>query len=354
MEGLRAYAATIVFLVHYLSNYAQKIKHVDLDSLTFKDVHSFSDAMIWYFFRSHYGVEIFFLLSGFLIFRMILRPGFSYSKFLSNRFFRIYPAFALSMFAIILASQGNAEFDWTRLIGNLLFLNAFPELHVAPINTPTWSLGFEFSYYLLIPILLALIGGRMRVSPLRVALLTGAAWLLLSTLSPFYMRFLMFFGGAFMASHSDEQLRHHASKFSDWSAVLVYIAVGAVFSFTSDFRIFVPIFLFGTYVLVLRSMYGNSLLSRLLSIPAIRIFGNLSYSFYLVHAFVINFVIWEIGFVLNWQLKIPIVGGLAYFATSLCLSYFLSLVISILLFSVTERYYFARRKVQVKTVQVAG
>jgi len=277
---------------------------------------------------------------------MATRENFFYRKFIGNRILRIYPAFVLSLMLIVgvLAAQKGFKFDGIQFIGNLLFLNGFPGLGIVPYNQPTWSLAFEFVYYLLLPLLLILIGGRMRISPLRVALLGGTAWLALSFASPYYIRFMMFFGGAFMAAHSDLALRRHAANFSDWTAVLIYAAAGALYSFEVDLRLFIPAFLIGTYLLALRTLYGEGMLRRIFSSGPLRMLGNLSYSFYLVHAAVITYVIWKIGFLFNWQLKVPLIGRAAYFVTTLCFSFFASAVFATALFVIAERPYFARKK----------
>jgi len=93
MEGSRAYAIILVFLVHFMSHYFDRYNGTNFDSFHISNATSFVDFMGYYFWASHYGVDLFFLLSGFLIFRILARLDFRYFQFLLGRLLRLYPAF---------------------------------------------------------------------------------------------------------------------------------------------------------------------------------------------------------------------------------------------------------------------
>ena len=346
MEGLRAYAAILVFIVHYTAEYAGRIRRLDLDALSFEKIDRGWDLFMWYCFRSHYGVEIFFLLSGFLIFRMAARQRFYFTRFIRNRFARIYPAFLLSLLLVIAYRMSTHKFvfDPVQFAGNLAFLNGFPELNVIPYNTPTWSLAFEFLFYLLFPLSLLAVIGRTNATPPKIAAMTALIWIVLLFPNPYYARFLMFFGGAYMAAHSDDALRKHAGRLSDWMAVSAYVVAGALFSLDLDLRVFVPVFLIATYLVVLRIMFGDGWLRRFFSTTPLRMLGNLSYSFYLVHILVIEVLIWRVGYLFNWLLRIPHAGGWLYIAASFIVTFAASTAIAIGLFLLAERPYLTRER----------
>ncbi len=117
---------------------------------------------LWNFkvFRSYLAVDLFFILSGFVIahaYEPSLKTGFlSRWTFLKIRFVRLYPAFLASLIVCIFvqitingSNSGFANFKLTELI-NPFFLTAglIPNGHYSteylfPINVPYWSLLFE-------------------------------------------------------------------------------------------------------------------------------------------------------------------------------------------------------------------
>lgn len=121
------------------------------------------------------GVEVFFVLSGFIISynyaeRFRSRDGGAYRKFLLARAARLYPvhlvAFALvgllvaaaAVRHVTLASATN--YTPPDFLANLLMIQALPPF--TGINVPAWSISCETAAYLVFP-LLAL--GVLRLSP---------------------------------------------------------------------------------------------------------------------------------------------------------------------------------------------
>ena len=118
------------------------------------------------------GVDIFFVISGFLMSKIILtgleKGVFSYSAFLRRRIDRIVPAL---IFLILLVSLSGFlfYFPWDlktnsiNALGSLFFYSNMLYLHTASyfdalsalnIYLHTWSLSVEFQFYLLYPLLL--------------------------------------------------------------------------------------------------------------------------------------------------------------------------------------------------------
>ncbi len=129
------------------------------------------------------GVDLFFVLSGFLITHHILRrygTGFRRSQvpdYLRRRFYRIVPAYLATIAIIVFGVVPMYEFDREHLgvqVGyHLLFLQDYLPNSLAPV---LWSLGVEEKFYLLAPLLMF---GLVRTSSfrLKVVLLTGLALL---------------------------------------------------------------------------------------------------------------------------------------------------------------------------------
>ncbi|MGB0839549.1 MAG: acyltransferase family protein [Chitinophagales bacterium] len=137
------------------------------------------------FFYGQYGVQVFFVISGFIIPYSMFRGGYqlsSYFRSLGKRFVRICPpsyvsilmSFALYYAAILLIKRPISNMLWpdinfTSIIGNLTY--TVPYLDTLWFNGVFWTLAIEFQFYLLIGLLLPLLS-RRRVAFTCLALLS--------------------------------------------------------------------------------------------------------------------------------------------------------------------------------------
>jgi len=129
------------------------------------------------------GVDLFFVLSGFLVSGLVFAEwqrtgGFAAGRFLIRRGFKIYPAFYLLWFLVLLEQWISGRgFDVARLLSEFLFLqNYWP-----PEWSHTWSLAVEEHFYLGLA-LLCWLRVRHRVSgtnPFLPVVGLGAALLIL-------------------------------------------------------------------------------------------------------------------------------------------------------------------------------
>jgi len=146
--------------------------------------------------RGGMGVDLFFVLSGYLIGGQLLRQGLEgggirFGEFYVKRFFRIFPAYYLVL-VLLCAVVVHQPFYDTILRGtdpgealrgawaNALYLNNYTGSRLMPWS---WSLAVEEHFYLVIPLLL---GGVLLRLPLRVR--TAALWVLFFV--PWFTRYL--------------------------------------------------------------------------------------------------------------------------------------------------------------------
>ncbi|MEQ7872934.1 acyltransferase family protein [Sphingomonas sp. ASV193] len=144
------------------------------------------------------GVDLFFVVSGFLITGIIARQAdagrFSFASFYIRRARRILPAtfvtlLVVTLAAIVLLSSRQYAIFLKTLLGSLGFSANYvlwgqtgyfhPDSEFEPL-LHMWSLGIEEQYYLLFPLLLILSPRRWWLTLLGlagVASLGGAAWL---------------------------------------------------------------------------------------------------------------------------------------------------------------------------------
>ncbi|MEO0475342.1 MAG: acyltransferase [Planctomycetota bacterium] len=110
------------------------------------------------------GVDLFFVLSGFLVSGLLYKAyqrdqALNVKRFLVRRAFKIYPAFYLLLFTtLIVRAFGGEPILVAPLIGELLFLQNY----LGGLWNHTWSLAVEEHFYLLIAALFTLLVSRYK------------------------------------------------------------------------------------------------------------------------------------------------------------------------------------------------
>lgn len=107
-----------------------------------------------------WGVNCFFVLSGFLLSRPYLesilgtRPFPSTRLFLTRRFFRIYPlyAFAVVVSGFEAAMHAPHELPFASILSHLTFLHGFSTAEVLSLNSPFWTMAVDAQFYILLPL----------------------------------------------------------------------------------------------------------------------------------------------------------------------------------------------------------
>ncbi|MGE3142932.1 MAG: acyltransferase family protein [Hyphomonadaceae bacterium] len=167
LTSLRFFAAFWVLLYH------------------FKDHLGFNLGQIGLIADGWLGVDLFFMLSGFILAHVYLgqaeRGRFRYAHFLQNRLARIYPmhlaalAAMLALYALAHATGAGIgdpnAFRLADLPAHLLLIHAWGATAQVGWNFPSWSISAEWGAYLLFP-LAAGLALRARTRP---GLMLGAA-----------------------------------------------------------------------------------------------------------------------------------------------------------------------------------
>jgi peptidoglycan/LPS O-acetylase OafA/YrhL len=121
--------------------------------------------------RAYLAVDIFIILSGFVIFHL-LSSGEDYRTFITRRWFRLFPVFAVCfLVAVALYVTRSAEDETAfgmgptrklapHLIAHALMLHGVIPDEILPhaaraILPPAWSISVEWQFYLLAPLLFA-------------------------------------------------------------------------------------------------------------------------------------------------------------------------------------------------------
>jgi len=147
LDGLRAVSIIIVIVFHIFIAFG----HV---STIFESPLNFNFADL--------GVQIFFVISGFLITTLLLKEKVSkgdinLKHFYIRRVFRILPvAFLYLFFVLILNFVMKLHLNMLFILASFLFLRNFVANVTGPNNLTThyWSLAVEEQFYLIFPVIL--------------------------------------------------------------------------------------------------------------------------------------------------------------------------------------------------------
>lgn len=110
IDGIRFYAALAVFMQHVIGGAITEYFRIPAPQFGYH-VGTFWMRVVAYFQDGDHGVDVFFIISGFLMARIVLADGrgFSYAQFLGNRVRRIYPAFLVSLVGASLADSARVK-----------------------------------------------------------------------------------------------------------------------------------------------------------------------------------------------------------------------------------------------------
>lgn len=295
------------------------------------------------------GVDVFFVISGFLISSIIVKETaerrFSYWNFYKRRALRILPAlFAMIIGCFIAGWFILPPFDYQRFASsaiaaiafypNFYFLNNSGYFAAEAITQPllhTWSLGVEEQFYFIAPILLILGVRYPRFrTPAFIAIflasLGWSTWLLGTDASEaFYMlpsRAFELMIGMALALKLVPEAKNRA--FAEAESVLgLAMILLASFFYTESTRFpgtqaLLPCI--GTAFLIHANTGRATAVAKVLSVPPMVFVGKISYSFYLWHWPVLVFATYKFGPVLDTPVRIGLMVLAALFAT---LSYYL-------------------------------
>ena len=283
----------LVFCVHAAGNSASVALGIDFGKAGFASLPTAFERALFWLYRSHHGVFLFFVLSGFLIGRMWWpRPTMSYARFARRRTLRIYPAFLLAFAASLLFAWHSGTWsppELARVAGNLLFLNGAPGSPVVAFNIVTWSLFYEMTFYLAFPIAMLAAGAQRAATAVLAGIALPAAAVAMGA-DPLVLCWSLLFAGVALAVH-EEALCAGMARVPTAAIAIAYLAVTTA-GMLDALPAPVAILAFGavTLALVAKSLRGDNAIARLLALGPLRALGRVSYSFYLVHWMIVVLV----------------------------------------------------------------
>lgn len=288
MEGIRGFAVFLVFLVHYVTLVTPWI---DEESVTY----AISAQLIS---LGNVGVDLFFVLSGYLIYGMLITKEKPFLNYLRRRIQRIYPVFTV-VFLIYLAlswafpAESKIPAGWEGVLFVMQNYVLLPGLFdVKAIITVAWSLSYEFFYYLVMPLIIAVFRLRHWPAGSRVVFFVVASALLFPVFSIYDgpVRLLMFMSGIILFEIVSRGLEKPMPPIGIPALVVALAGVAALNAFDAvgwwKYLMLYVLFL----VFCLECFVSAGAASRLFSASPLRWLGNMSYSYYLIHGLALKFV----------------------------------------------------------------
>ena len=166
-DGYRALAAGAVLLLHVGVASGFAFRHSDLGQ---------------YVFRLDVGVAVFFLISGFLLYRPFVAahladggPGPRPGDYFRGRFLRIFPAYWVALTAVVLFQHGPMHriHDLGDFLSYYLLLQQYTVAHHFGGIQQAWTLSVEISFYVFLPLWALAIRALARRASNRLAVELG-------------------------------------------------------------------------------------------------------------------------------------------------------------------------------------
>ena len=177
LDGMRFVAAVTVMGFHYFYSgiYGGKILGAE-----------YFPGLVGYFKYGYLGVEFFFLISGYVIFRSAYSHGFP--DFVLGRVRRLFPAFwvcvGITTICVSVIGHGRLQVGVTQVLANLTMVPKV--LGFEYVDGVYWTLAYELNFYLLVSVLLLFgLGGHLRAVFTFWAIWIGLCELVLKIHLPF-------------------------------------------------------------------------------------------------------------------------------------------------------------------------
>lgn len=297
MEGLRGVAVSLVFLVHYSTLVQPWLTSQGGVALTLDALHRIGNA----------GVDLFFVLSGNLIYGHLIAKPQPFRIYIARRAQRIYPAFLAVFSAYVVLSflypsagklPDGAIATVVYLVQNLMLLPGL--LPIRPLITVAWSLSYEMFYYLVMPGVIAVFALRSRAPGWRIALFAVST---LVALVAFGMvggpvRLTMFLAGVLV--YETLPRGYAPSSSVAWIALALCLAAMLLPMPGPAGQSLRTAILFAGFFVLCRCCFGQprQSVARTFRWTPLRWLGNMSYSYYLTHGLTLKMLFVGLGLVL--------------------------------------------------------
>ncbi|CAI0896818.1 acyltransferase [Serratia marcescens] len=291
-----------------------------------------------------FAVDVFIVLSGFVIFNLLNKSKVSYKKYITQRWMRLFPIYLVVLAASISSMYFYRDIltiapfspstehriyqvdtylsnQFSHLIPHLFLLQGIIPERVLPLAGTTivgqaWSASVEWQFYLIAPMLFVFFS-KLMTSPSNRAFLLALSFLVAMILLSKVLHNKAFAGGSMAAF-----LMGFISFFfyrdifpiitlAKLKVISFFVVVSSVLLLKKDCIGYV--IWFATFFAVLISMKSErgNLITKLFDNRIMQIIGKVSYSVYMVHMLVIYFSLYlfvrlEVNVGFGYLMLVPI------------------------------------------------
>lgn len=264
LDGLRGIAALAVVFYHYLYR-------ID-------EIYNFETGQVEWLHFGQYGVHLFFMISGFVIF-MSLDKITKPRDFLVSRFTRLYPVYffsvILTFFIVYIYGLEGREVKISQAILNLLMLHEY--FKVPHVDGVYWTLTVELTFYFWCFVLLVI----KKTQYLKFILFGFLLFSFASDLLPelFYKALgkLLFtnYVAFFLLGVLTFSYKKNTNKLVDICFIIFLFIIVFLKSSSFEFYIYISV-----YFVFLVGVFD---ISNIFKLKIFVFLGEISYSLYLIH-----------------------------------------------------------------------
>lgn len=288
LDGMRGIAIILVVLFHAYAGWPEQVPYGD----------AYTEIAVFKF--GWLGVELFFLVSGFVI-SVSLEKTTTFTVFMYKRWLKLFPAMLVATILIyatlgVFYERPNGIPDsFLSALPGLLFMDWWPKLvnmEVLPLEVAFWTLYIEFKFYVIAGVTYFFLG-RQYLTPILVFLFVF--WVITYTLNTqFDLRIIQLFSGinealslkyfGWFAAGSTYYRYYQTANFK-WLITTLLLVLFSALSLrieTQGVDLGLTIAALAISALFILSFQLRFLKKILRSKPLI-FFGSISYPLYLIH-----------------------------------------------------------------------
>lgn len=236
------------------------------------------------------GVQVFFVISGFIIPYSLFRSGYrvrSFFWFLLKRVTRLDPPYLASVLMVVVGSTVSGllpghhpyHIPWTQVGAHFAYINAF--VGMPWMQMSYWSLAIEFQYYIFVGLCFPLFAWRARLAPVLILALFATLATLAGRDGALLPHYLPVFAVGILT------FRYTSLKAAPLDTFAALLAAVGLSAWTN-----------GVPHALLAAASCAAILFLHVNVRPLNWLGDISYSLYLVHVFIGNLVF---GLALRWN-----------------------------------------------------